>query len=180
MNLLKKTRCYLAGNIEYSSDSKNWRKTVKQELEKIKIKVFSPLDITFEDQCKETDITKEFLIQKRHFGEKEDLDYVSKYMQSIVRKDLRMVDLSDFVIFKLEIDKPTFGTMHELVICSSQKKPIFIILDKKKCPLWLYGIVSYLDFYDDEDEVIDVIYKINKGELMMDQEKWRLLKENLR
>jgi nucleoside 2-deoxyribosyltransferase len=177
MNALKNTRVYLAGNIEYTANSIDWRNHVKEDLTKIGVKVLSPLDVTFVGQPLEDVVARNKLYDARKEGRWEE---VHSYMKKVVQKDLRLIDCSDFVIFNLEVTKPTFGTIHELVVSITQKKPIFLVLDKKTCPLWLTGIVSFSDIYDTVDDVLTTIHKINEGILPMDQNKWRILIEGLR
>jgi nucleoside 2-deoxyribosyltransferase len=177
INHLKGARAYLAGNIEYTSDSKDWREYVKKHLNKRGIKVLSPLDNNFIEYVKEDEHSKEYLLNKRKLGDYED---VSAHMRKVVRSDLRRVDFADFVIFRLEVNKPTFGTLHELIVSIAQKKPIFLLVEKSICPLWLFGIVSYKHMYDTIDDILNDIYKIDEGKLKMDDKYWRLLREELR
>jgi nucleoside 2-deoxyribosyltransferase len=177
VNKLKNSMVYVAGNIEYTENAVDWREYVKNDLNKIGVKVLSPLNFTFIDHIKEGPDTKKYLADWRHIGEYDD---ISRHMKRVVQKDLRLIDKSDFVIFNLEITKPTFGTIHELIVALSQKKPVFLIVKKSECPFWLFGIISHHSMYDTIDEALDSIHKINSGEILMDENKWRILVEELR
>ena len=72
-NILKNTKVYLAGNMEYTDDSANWRKDVTDKLEKLNIKVLSPLDTMFMFQNNEGDEDRKMLKSAR---ENEDYEYV--------------------------------------------------------------------------------------------------------
>ena len=101
--------------------------------------------------------------------------------RSVIQKDLRLIDISDFIIVNLEIDKPTFGTMHELVVATQQKKPIFLsVNDKKRTPLWLIGLVKPKYIYSGIGDVIRKIKDIDSDTCHMDSDKWRLLLPHLR
>lgn len=172
------TRTYLAGNLEFSSDTINWRKTVKDKLSEIGIISLNPMDSNFIDDFAESDENRNLMIKKRQLGEWE---FVQKYMDSVIKKDLRMIDIVDFVIFNFEFDKPTYGTVHELILSKTDKKPIFVIAEnKKKVPLWLVGLIPEKYIYESIDDVIDTLYRINSGEIKIDSEKWKLLKHELR
>jgi len=173
MNILKNTKVYLAGNMEYTDDSVNWRAYVASELNNLDIKVLSPLDTIFINQNSETDEDRERLKTARENGQ---FEIVSEYMKGVIQKDLRLIDLCDYVIVNLEVKKPTFGTMHEIVIATQQKKPIFLSVgDKTKCPLWLLGLLKPNYIYNNVDEILDMIHQIDSGKKEIDISRWRLL-----
>lgn len=174
------TRVYLAGNLEYTTENhaRGWRDYLAEELGQLGIKTLDPTMVVFEGQPHETEEVRERLKTSRDEGR---FDEVVDYMVPVVQKDLRQIDLSDFVIFNISINKPTFGTIHELVIAIQQKKPVFICVgDKKKTPLWLLGIVPHRYFYDSVSEIFEKIQKINSGEEGIDSDRWRLLIDELR
>ena len=172
-NILKNTKVYLAGNMEHTDDSVNWRNYMAYNLKEMDIKVLSPLDTMFINQNGETDADRCRLKRERQL---ENYEYVAEYMKGIVQKDLRLIDLSDYVIVNMEIKKPTFGTIHELVIAIQQKKPVFLAVgDKRDCPLWLLGIVNPKYIYNNIDEILSMIRKIDSGDREIDIKRWRLL-----
>ena len=62
------------------------------------------------------------------------------------------------------------------------KKPNFVSVEggKNKTPLWLLGMMPHNYFYNDIDEVLDMIRKIDSGEKKIDSDRWRLLRKELR
>lgn len=178
MNTLKNTRVYLAGNLEHSDDPDGWREAVRRELSLLSIKVLDPTKKVFEGQVLETAEDREHLKYLRGNGY---LQAVRDYMVSVVQKDLRQIDLSDFVIFNIEVDKPTFGTIHELIVSVQQKKPIFVAVgDVKKTPLWLLGIIKPQYFYNNVGEILVKLKSIDSGQTKIDSDGWRLLVSDLR
>lgn len=172
------TRVYLAGNMECTSDCNSWRNYVKSEMAKMGVVTLSPLETTFYNQRSETDEDRENLKSRREAGL---YDEVHEYMRGVIQKDLRLIDISDFIIINLEVDKPTFGTIHELVVATQQKKPIFLVVkDKKRTPLWLLGLIKPKYIYESIDDVMNKIRDIDSGSHRMDSEKWRLLTADLR
>lgn len=178
--ILQGTRVYLAGNLEYNTEenARNWRDFLAEELGILGIKTLDPTLVVFEGQPHETEEVRQWLKDAR---QEEKFDEVVNYMIPVVQKDLRQIDLSDFIIFNICVDAPTFGTIHELVIAIQQKKPVFISVgDKKKVPLWLLGIVPHRYFYNNVEEILEKIKQINSGEEEIDSDRWRLLIEELR
>jgi len=176
--VLAGTKTYLAGNLEYSDESLSWRDLVETELSNLEIICLSPIKRTFDKQMVETKEDRERLKLIRQNGE---WDEVASYMKEVVKKDLRLIDLSDFVIFNFEFEKPTFGTMHELVVAEQQRKPIFVTCrDLKLVPLWIMGLIDKKYFYRSITDVIEAVRKINSGEQSIDSDRWRLLREELR
>lgn len=173
--LLKGAKTYLAGNLEHSDDDSGWREAVEAQLSPMGITCLSPIKAAFKNQIVESKEDRERLKLMRQNGE---WGRVASYMKEVIKKDLRLIDLSDFVIFNFEFDKPTFGTMHELVIAEQQKKPIFITCrDLKAVPLWIIGLINKKYFYNSVDEIVAMVKKINSGEREADSDRWRLLKE---
>lgn len=174
MEKLQNTRCYLAGNLEYAKGNpEEWRDYIKEEL--------SPLGITFLDPTKEmfegsdSESLEPTKCRKRD-RENGNYEKLHEIMKEIVRRDLRAIDLSDFVIFKLHPKNPTYGSTHELIVASQQRKPIFIIVDDiKEFPLWLFGLVKERCIFHNMDEVIDHLTDLNTGKVEMDETYWRLL-----
>lgn len=139
MNRLKNTRCYLAGAIEKVMDQDGgvaWREKVKQDLYNLGIQWLDPTDKPV-DVAKETPESHKELQRLRSIG---DIRGVQKMMYPICRIDLRMVDVSDFLIVNIDPDVPTFGTHEEIGRAVLQNKPIIVHLDgdEAELPLWWY------------------------------------------
>lgn len=178
MGILARTRTYLAGNLEFSKETTNWRKKIQWELGKLEIRCFNPMEDNFIGDIQEDDEYRNKMIKLREDG---DYEYVRNFMKRIIQKDLRLIDIVDFIIFKFEFDSPTYGTLHELFVANFQKKPCFIIAeDKRKIPLWLVGLIPEKYIYKSVDNLIEKIYDIDGGKVKIDSDRWKLLKMNLR
>jgi nucleoside 2-deoxyribosyltransferase len=179
MNVLNKTKVYLAGNLENAiSNTNTWRDYVKNELSSLNITFLSPLERMFTDDMPEDESTQRTVKMLRANGE---FDVVHEHMKKIIRKDLRLVDVSDFFIFNFDIKTPTYGTMHELVLASQQRKPVFISVgDKRQCPLWIMGLFNHKYIYNNVEEIVDVLKRIDSGEIEINNGRWRLLKQEFR
>lgn len=168
---------YLAGNMEHTAGAEGWRDFVKQRLSPIGVNILSPVDTKFLGYPVES---RDDILRMKRERRNGNLDTVSEYMKRVIRKDLRLIDLSDFVIVNMEVLKPTFGTMHELVIADQQKKPIFLSISegRHECPLWILGLVNPKFIYNNIDEVVETILKIDDGSIELNPERWRLLETN--
>jgi len=160
--------------MEHTSGAEGWREFVKTKLGSVGINTLSPLDTKFLGYPVES---REDIVKMKQFRTEGDYKKVSDYMKMVIRKDLRLIDLSDFIIVNMEVSKPTFGTMHELVIAGQQKKPIFVSISegKRECPLWILGLVDPDFIFNDINSVVDFVLSIDSGDENMDLERWRLL-----
>ena len=173
MSKLKNTFCYLAGNLESTVDAEDWRENFTKELDKFGVKTLNPTRPMFHEQYHESEEMRRNFKKMREQGLWEELHDI---MQQIIRRDLRAVDLSTFMIVKLEPNLPTFGTTHEIVKASEQRKPmLFIIEDKSEMPLWLVGLVNMDLVFETKEELFDKLSKLDSGEEVMDNKYWKIL-----
>ena len=178
MGILNKTKCYLVGNLENTEDAYDWRKIYTEDLEKLGVKCFDPNKNHFLNQSSETEEDRNTLKQMRDNGEWE---YVHNYMKGVIRRDLRFIDLSTFIIGNIEPDQPTWGTIHEIVMASIQKKPILLtIKDKKRFPLWLAGLMDMDLVFEKWEDLLKYLVKIDSAETPANPKYWKILMEDYR
>jgi hypothetical protein len=142
MNRLKHNRCYLAGAMEKdATNGVEWRQEIQNVLSDLKICWLDPTDKPTEIG-RETLATKQELITAREAG---DYEAVAHLMKTIRCVDLRMTDISDFLIVNLDPDVPTFGTLEEISNANRQKKPVLvhIVGGKNRAPLWLLAMLPH-------------------------------------
>lgn len=173
MNKLKNTFCYLAGNLESTANAEDWREDFTKELDKLGVKTLNPTRPMFHEQYHESEEMRQSFKEMRKQGKWEELHDI---MQQIIRRDLRAVDLSTFMIVKLEPSKSTFGTTHEIVKASEQRKPmLFILEEKSQMPLWLVGLVDMDLVFETQEQLFSKLEKLNSGEESMDTKYWKIL-----
>jgi nucleoside 2-deoxyribosyltransferase len=175
-NNLRGTKVYCAGNLENENWQKalSWRESLKQELSKIGIVCLSPLDKVFKNFEKEGE---NLHTELKELIKKGDLEPVHQKMKSIRRRDLALIDRSDFVVCVLDVQKPTFGTIEELVLSEKQSKPVFIVVKGGAIPLWLLAMFKPKYFYDSLEDVIIHLKKLDNGELPITDENWRIFED---
>jgi hypothetical protein len=178
MNFLAKTKTYLVGHMQYVNGSA-WRQHVKKELTPLNIMCFDPYDKPFVKDVEEGDDVRAKLNESMQNG---DYDSVQKHMRQIRIFDLNLVDRSDFVIAHIVPNIASWGSAEELVTAVRMKKPTFISIEggKSKCPLWILGMFPHKYIYNNVDESIAMIKRIDSGEKQIDYERWRLVKPEYR
>jgi len=178
MGLLEKTRTYLVGHMQYAN-GRDWREVVEEELAPLDIRLFNPYKKPFVKDVDEDESVRAATEQNMEQGHYSD---VANRMKRIRSYDLNLVDRSDFIIAHLLPDVASWGSAEEIVTAVRMKKPIFVSMEggKSKTPLWMMGMMPHHYIYDDIDNVINMIKKIDKGEKEIDSDRWRLLKKELR
>ena len=179
--LLRKTRCYLSGHMEYAN-GQPWREKVKDELSDTGIIFLDPYHKPFATSLPEDDEIREDLKVRRSRGTPEDYKYLGEYMRHVRSDDLRLCDIADFAIVHIIPEVASWGTAEELTTLNRMKKPIFLSVHggKNKCPLWIFGMLKHSYIYNNVDEVIEMITKINNKQVEIDSSKWRLLNQEIR
>lgn len=174
MNILNQTTCYLAGNLQHTDDAEGWRDRLTSELNKLNVKVLDPTKQMFLGQEAETEEIRE---QLKAWREEENFPAIHDFMKEAIRRDLRAVDLSTFVICRLEPEKPTFGTITEITVAAMQRKPLlFILKDRKKMPLWLIGMVNMDFVFNSEEGLLMYLKLANDGLTKLDTKYWKIPK----
>jgi len=178
-NILKGTRCYLVGHMEYS-DGQGWRDRIEEEVgNKMGVTCFNPYKKPFVNQRPEDISTRKWLAENMQAG---NLQIVHEHMKQVRADDLRLCDISDFFICHIIPKVASWGSAEEISTANRMKKPIFIAVEGgvQQTPLWLLGKLKPHYFYNNIEEIIDMLGKINRGEKEIDSDRWRLLREEFR
>ena len=95
-------------------------------------------------------------------------------MKEIVHYDLRMVDISDFVVVYIDPEIFIFGTIHELLNSLHQRKPTLVVIEggKKNACNWLFGIMDFNFMFDSFDELKEFLTHIDNGTIEADLSRW--------
>jgi len=177
--VLDKSLAYLIGPIDEAKDQGiGWRRELIKLSQDygLKIKFLDPTN-KLEGLQQEVGTEQDRIIRYRERGRWKDL---SNFMKVIVRVDLRQVDFSDFVIAKVDKNIHMCGSYHEIFVADIEKKPILTIIEggKKNAPAWLFGILDHNLMFDDEEECVKYLVKINDGDVGLD-DRWVLLRKQL-
>lgn len=178
MGLLNKTKCYLVGHMQYEN-GRGWREELKPKLSALGITAFDPYHKPFIDDVVEDEKARADL---GDWMRREEFDWVAERMRSVRNFDLRLCDLSDFIIAHINPSVASWGSAEEIVTSCRMKKPTFISVQggKTACPLWIMGMFPHKYIYNNIDEVYEMIEKIDKEEKIIDSDRWKLLKPEFR
>jgi nucleoside 2-deoxyribosyltransferase len=155
-----------------------WRAVLQEALGRMGIICLSPTDDVFIGHVREDKAMNNNLKKWRQAGE---FDKVQAAMKQIVQKDLRMVDISDFIIFNVDVDRPTWGTTHELVQAAFERKPVLLIVkDRARTPLWFMRYVGKESIFETLESVIQHLEGIHRGTIPFDVRYWKVLLEQYR
>jgi nucleoside 2-deoxyribosyltransferase len=171
-NYLNGKVAYLCGPIHaVADDGVGWRDAITPRLKNFGIIVDDPCKKTVNGMGEVKD-DKKMLIELMKTG---DFGQVKKKFYPIVRKDLRAVDKADFLIVVYDPTIHIFGTIHEMIIASQQRKPILLFFDKAKIDKfnpWCLTLVKENMIFTEWDDMFAYLNKIDLGEF--DTSYWTL------
>jgi nucleoside 2-deoxyribosyltransferase len=170
-NRLYKQRVYLAGAMDRVADrGRGWRDQISPFLEDLGVVVFNPIKkptaVGTED-----DITHQF---KLALKKDKKYDELSSLMKTIRSVDLRLVDISDFLIVNLDLDIHPCGTYEEIFWANRQKKPIIIhmVQGKQHTPDWLFGTIPHDMIFSSWNEIQEYLTQINSAATINSHNRW--------
>lgn len=172
MNRLKNQRVYLAGAMDRVADRGNgWRDNITPFLEDLGVIVFNPIK-------KPTKIGKEDMETHRYKTKlklEKNYDELSAIMKTIRGVDLRLVDISDFLIVNLDLDVHPCGTYEEVFLANRSKKPVIIHLEqgKQNAPDWLFGTIPHQMIFSSWDELKNYLQYIDGYNSIEHYNRWR-------
>ena len=158
---LKNTRCYLIGPMDRTNNGHVWRESMQKWLEGFGVQVFNPYKKPTDKAIENADT----LALRGKYVIEEKWEAVAKQMKEIRRYDLRMVDLSDFVIVYLNMDEKPLGTIFELNLANQQKKPVLVVSEggKKNAPLWLFAEIPHQYIFENFEDLKNYLAWVNEG-----------------
>lgn len=172
MNRLKNQRVYLAGAMDRVPDrGATWRDNITPFLENLGIVVFNPItkptNAGMEDQ--DSHIIKTKLKQSERYDELSDV------MKTIRRVDLRLVDISDFLIVNINLDIHPCGTYEEIFTANKCKKPIIVHMEqgKNNTPDWLFGTIPHQMIFSHWSDLKSYLVHINSDENIEPYRRWQ-------
>lgn len=172
MSRLKNQRVYLAGAIDRVADrGSGWRDLITPFLQGLGATVFNPLNkaSAVGNEDKETHLIKNLI------KEKGDYDALSSLMKTVRIIDLRLVDISDFLIVNLDLNTHPCGTLEEIFLANRSKKPVIVRMEqgKEQTPDWLFGTLPHSMFFSTWDEVKNYLTHINEGQFINCEGRWK-------
>jgi hypothetical protein len=147
-----------------------WRQDIQTALADLQICWLDPTD-------KPTAIGRETLATKQQMivaRAEADYEAVTELMKVIRCVDLRMTDISDFLIVNLDPAVPTFGTLEEIANANRQKKPVIlrIVGGKQNTPLWLLAMLPHKLIFSEWSEVHKYLRHIAHDDVIDRLNRW--------
>lgn len=172
MNRLAGYNSYIIGAMDRVADGgEGWRDYITPYLENLGIVVLNPcnkpIDIGLEDKQNRKEIE-----ELKRVG---DYDEVSSYDRRKIRStDLRMVDMSQFVIVNLDLDVHPCGTYEELFWANRCKKPILVHMEQGKVntPNWLLWTIPHQFIFDTWDDMLSYLKRVDDGTETETYNRW--------
>lgn len=171
INRLNNQRVYLAGAVDRVPDrGSTWRDNISPFLNNLGVLVFNPIKkiskIGLEDE--EAQKIKFKLKSERKYDE------LSSMMKTIRCVDLRLVDISDFLVVNIDINHHACGTYEEISLANRSKKPILIHIEqgKENAPDWLFGALPHQWFFSTWDDLKNYLIHINQDEKIEHLNRW--------
>ncbi len=179
-NNLNHLRCYFAHPIEFANKLENnnielHTKQIVEYLTKKNVEAIEPEKVIALG-INEVE-NREQLFNDHNFKE------IRRQMKIIVRKDLRSVDISDFIIAYLPKGVRTTGTIHEIIQCDAQRKPTLIICPDgiQHIPAWLFGIIPLRYMFGSINDLFQYLYSIDQSDLCkIEDDRWQFIISALR
>ncbi len=164
-------RAYLAGNIDLCPNGGvEWRRSLIPWLTLRDVTVFDPTNkpvgLISEDQ--------ENIGYRQQLKKEKEYDELSRVMREISNIDLRMVDICDFLIAYINLNIYACGTIHEIALANSQKKPVLVVCKqgKSNVPDWLYGRLNHDEFFDDFHSLKDYLNQVDCDPAFEPNKRW--------
>lgn len=182
MNRLKNSCVYLVGPMDNAGKDRGstWRKEITPFLNNLGIGVLDPTNKQSDSGHEDKDHVDERQniidgIKSGHVLADSLYDKYHEIMREIVAVDLRMVDLSDFIIMYVNRDIFSCGTFHEMATAVLQRKPIIVMSEQGKvgCTPWIFGVIPHRMIFGSWEEVRNYINHIDSSETVDTLNRWR-------
>ena len=176
-NPLFKCRCTVIGSMQYAS-GRAIRSEMTEELGKYGITVFDHYSKPLVSDVKEDEDDREYMKSLLASGEYDKL----AALRNIRTFDLKLIDVSDFIVFVFDPKVLTCGSWEEFFLANRAKRPIFFINTegKKATPYWIFWTIPHKYIYGSVSEFYQVISDICTNKHPIDNDRWKLLKSELR
>ena len=132
--------------------------------------VFNPISKPTDVGLEDTDTHK----IKTKLKEMQRYDELTAMMKTIRAVDLRLVDMSDFMIVNLDLDTHPCGTLEEIFWANRQKKPIIVhmVQGKSHTPDWLFGTIPHQMIFSTWEEIKNYLIHIDTSENIDTHKRW--------
>jgi hypothetical protein len=168
---LRGMRTYLCGAMDQVADGGVvWRRAITPVLNKMGVIVLDPCNKPFEGGVEDHQ-NREWRKKWKSVG---NLGMVRKTMKPIRTMDLRMVDISDFVITCIDIDVHMCGSYEEITTANRQKKPVLIwcVQGRNSTPDWLLGMLPNEHIFNNVNDLMTYLRHVDTAPRVKTYRRW--------
>ena len=176
-NRLYGMRAYLCGAIDRAEDGGiNWRDYISNFLSNLNVCILNPCNKPT-NKGEEGYIARE---KRQQLLNNEQYDELSKKIKILRIIDLRLVDISDFIIFYLDPSIHLCGSYNEVFIANIQKKPILTCVEggKNNTPHWIFGTIPHQHIFNNWQELKEYLVHVDQDENVEHYKRWTFFKYN--
>ena len=170
---LSDARCYLAGPIDGAKDDGVvWRQDITEFLKGFGCVVLDPTNKPT-TQCKYNEVGDEKNHIKKLIG-LERWDELSDLAKSIALVDLRMVEVSDYLIAYVDTKIHLCGTYDEIFQSLRHRKPTYVVIKggKAAMPPWLRAKMNHNFVFESFNALKDYLHALHTGVAEPDYTRW--------
>lgn len=177
--------------MQYADDGGiGWREKSSDFLKKLGIKPLNPANKPC-DNATEDKSNREYItgLQKKaselkkigNLREADNyLDEVSRIMKDVIAIDLRLLDISDFMLMYVNPNIHTVGSYVEYGMACLQRKPVVIFCPSglENMPIWFLGQSSHRSMFTTLDESLEYIRHIHEDKNIDTLKRWKFFNYN--
>lgn len=164
-------RCYLIGAMDRVPDSGvSWRRRITPFLQQLGVVVLDPTDKPIDIGLENAE-NREF---RRKLKDMKLYDELSKEIKLLRVVDLRMVDMSDFLIVHIDTDFHACGTYEEESWANRLKNPILVHGEQGKAgmPDWMFGTIPHHHIFDTWTELCQYLWEVHTAPKVDTYKRW--------
>ena len=164
-------RCYLIGAMDQASDGGvQWREIMAEFLSNLGVVPLNPCDKPIQLGFEDIESRK----LRQSMKDRGDYDLICQRVRELRTVDLRMVDMSDFIIFNLDIDIPTCGSWEEMGWANRLKKPVLIRCKqgKNQIPDWTFGMIPHQHIFGNWEALKSYLVDIHSAPEVDTMKRW--------
>ena len=153
-----------------ADNGETWRQRIKLDLSDLGI-------IWLDPTRKPTNLAVESAESRKRLAEAKeagDFDYVCDQIKIIRTTDLRLTDVSDFLVVHLDTEIYSCGTWEEIANANRQKKPIVVHVEQGKSatPNWLLGMIPHEMIFSSWDDLYGYLRSISRDPIFNRLKRW--------
>lgn len=163
---------YLAGAIQYAHDcGVGWRDIIIPKLISLGIQQKNIHNPCRKPSCNlkdDLDMKLDTIDLWKALGQWDKIERTSK---NTIKIDFKLIEQSDIVIAYVDKNVFSVGTIDEIRMACTLKKPVLIITPGglSDCSYWLIGMVGWKSVFENDDEVINHLKCVKHGSVILDR-----------